>query len=97
MSNINDLCYIQKHRCPLFDARRRRLRRRFGGTPFVPTGSGRHGAEGGSKAPRSSRGGTGATRSPSFTGEHGEEPPFEATEHRGTVVLDSITNCMYIV
>jgi hypothetical protein len=40
------------------------------------------------KAPRSKApplgGGTGATRSPFFTGEHGEEPPFDASEHRGT-------------
>jgi hypothetical protein len=53
------------------------------GTPFVPTLSGRHGAQGGSKAPRSSRGGTGRFfRRP--TGEKIPEPPFDATEHRGS-------------
>ena len=39
-----------------------------------------NGAQGGSKAPL---GGIGATRSPSFTGEHDENPPFDAPAHRG--------------
>jgi hypothetical protein len=43
-------------------------------------------AQDGSKAPPLG-GGTGATRSPFFTGEHGEEPPFDASEHRGTCHL----------
>ena len=29
------------------------------------------------------RGGSGATRSPSFTGEHGEHPPFDRSERLG--------------
>jgi hypothetical protein len=45
-------------------------------------------AQDGSKAPPLG-GGTGATRSPFFTGEHGEEPPFDASEHRGTCNLAS--------
>jgi hypothetical protein len=37
--------------CPLFDARRRCLKASiFHGTPFVPTGSELHGAQGGAKA-----------------------------------------------
>jgi hypothetical protein len=49
--------------------------------PFAPIGSERPGAQGESKA----RSGTGATHSPK--GEHGEEPPFDAAEHRGIVAF----------
>jgi tRNA synthetases class I (W and Y) len=65
--------------CSLFDARRRRLSHRTSGTgsPSRCPGIGRH-AQGGSRA----RSGTGATRSP-FWGEHGEDPPLDATEHGG--------------
>jgi hypothetical protein len=62
---------------------RRAAGRRLPGAFLAPTGSEGHGAQGGSKAPLL-RGGTGATRSPFFSGEHGEEPPFDAAEHRGT-------------
>lgn len=46
--------------------------------------------KGGSRAPRSSRGGTGGAQSHAQRalqrehGEHAEEPPLEAPEHHGT-------------
>ena len=64
----------------------------IGGTPFVPTGSEGYSAQGGSKAARSSRDGNGATHSPPFAGEHGEYPPFDASEHRGTPLVAYIAN-----
>ncbi len=63
--------------------RRAAGRRNLAGTPFVPTPHQGREAQDESKAPPLG-GGTGATRRPSFTGEHGEEPPFDASEHRGT-------------
>jgi hypothetical protein len=71
----------------LFDARRRRLGVDIGGTPFVPTGSEGYGAQGGSKAPRSIARRHRSHAQPALAGEHGEEPPFDATEHRGTGIV----------
>jgi hypothetical protein len=51
---------------------------------LVPTGLEGHGSAGRVKSAASWRGGSGATRNPFFTGEHGEHPPFDASEHRGT-------------
>ncbi len=74
--------------------------RSIGGTPFVPTLSARHEAQGGSKKrrvlhaaapePRAATRSTPAVSESSGLcrflrcghGEHGEEPPFDATEHR---------------
>jgi hypothetical protein len=59
----------------------------IGGTPFVPTGSEGYGAQGGSKAPRSIARRHRSHAQPALAGEHGEEPPFDATEHRGTGIV----------
>jgi len=56
----------------------------IGGTPFVPTGSEGYGAQGGSKAPRSIARRHRSHAQPALAGEHGEEPPFDATEHRSS-------------
>ena len=59
------------------------------GTPSVPTSSERHGAQGRSRAAPLGAG-TAAARShaqPPFGGEHGEhgeDPPLDRPEHRGT-------------
>lgn len=55
----------------------------IGGTPFVPTGSEHLGAEVGSKAPRSIARRHRSHAQAALAGEHGEEPPSDATEHRG--------------
>src|SRR5579872_2690318 len=52
------------------------------GTPFVPTRPERRGAQVGSKAPPLG-GGSAATAQLALASEHGEHPPFDATEHRG--------------
>jgi hypothetical protein len=52
-------------------------------TPFVPTPSEGHGAQGESKAPRNAR----RDRSHAQRSEHGEDSPFDAAEHRGMILV----------